>query len=179
MLENKSPVFDTKFALLPLTKNPTTALCKVPVNTFFPNHWVKYPSEILCNFLGEISYAAAEKSLDNRTTSLKEIITSVATPQTLVYLGSKSAWKTVHQSFEKDITQAYNLGKTVGFRVMAVIAPRNFITKKLKDFAQAIDSSEYLDPDLVEVEYKKMEAGLNLISFVKKRLFPTDNQETI
>ena len=34
---------------------------------------------------------------------------------------------------------------------MAIISPRSFITKKLKDFAQAIDSSEYLDPDLVEL----------------------------
>ena len=93
LLENKSPVFDTKFALLPLTKNPTTALCKVPVNTFFPNHWVKYPSEILCNFLGEISYAAAEKSsfLLRTLFSASSILPLVSFEKS----HSKSVWRTI------------------------------------------------------------------------------------
>lgn len=158
LLEQSSrPLISLQLFIPPLFKSPVTTICKIPVDIFLKSYLTKHALEVFCNFLGELSYNHAENHLKYNTSLLSfSTNTSYTT-----YLFTKSIWKTAHQNLEKHRTTTEALDKPLGYRAMAFFAPRNYITKKLKIFFDTKDSSDYLDPDLVELSDLK---GINPVS---------------
>jgi hypothetical protein len=145
--QSTKPLISAQLIIPPLFKSPVTALCKLSVDTLFQPSWTQQGFEVSCNFLGELSYNHVESYLKYNTSLLAfNTNTSYA-----FYLFAKSMWKTAHQNLEKDITNPEKLDKPLGYMVMAFFAPRNYITKQLKTIFATKDSSDYLDPDLVEL----------------------------
>ncbi|MBP9792292.1 MAG: hypothetical protein KBC27_03675 [Rickettsiales bacterium] len=145
--QSTRPLISAQLILPPLFKSPVTTLCKLSIDALLQPSWTQQGFEVSCNFLGELSYHHVEGYLKNNTSLLSF---NTNTSHTF-YLLAKSIWKTAHQSLEKDIASPEELDKPLGYRVMAFFAPRNYITKRLKTVFATKDSSDYLDPDLVEL----------------------------
>lgn len=150
-LENQNiSLIDTEFVILPLTKNPVTTVCKLGVDLMVTPLLV-LPLEVPCNLLGELSYNHVENRLKHNISLFNFSETLDILSPKFRYLACKALWKTLHQYNEKVITSPNYLDKPAGYRVAAFFHPRSYLTTKLKDYFKTKDSSDLLDPNIVEL----------------------------
>lgn len=149
---DQKPLMSLTNATLPLTKNPISTTCKIPVDTWVTHPIPKGILDSFCNFLGELSYNRFEGFMaDNKTVFDFSEILNISSPQNQ-YLALKSVWKTIHQLGEREIVDKKALGKPAGYRMAPFFFPRSYPTTKLRKLFNMQDSSDYLDPDLLELK---------------------------
>lgn len=150
--EHENGLVGTSFFALPLTKNPTSTTCKLSGDLLGKNPWVKGAVDTVCNFLGELSYHHSDGYMKSQDTAYDfNKILNISDPKK-PYLFVKSTMKTWHQRGEKTLTSDDSLGTHLGYRLGAVLYARQHYTKILKKHFHTRDSSEYLDPDLLELK---------------------------
>lgn len=172
--EHENGLVGTSFFVLPLIKNPVSTTCKLSGDLFGKDPRVKGAVDTVCNFLGELSYHHSNGYMKSQDTAYDfNKILNMSDPKKPYFL-VKSTMKAWHQGGEKTLTSA--LGIHLGYRLSALLYARQHYTKRLKQFFHTRDSSEYLDPDLLELQdfigitsIKKITTTDALIEFAQKQ----------